>query len=247
MSNIKVVRKTKNYTTVDNGYLRNDKLSLKAKGLLTVAFSHSDTYQINISGLSATMKEGKSSIRSTVNELIDIGYCERKQLRTETGFGKWEYTFYEVLPNTEKNEETLENVKLENHTTQNPTQRKTNLKNNQLKNKSITKVIPKETYRSFKHLDISIEKASELIESYDKEKLDDILDKIENWKGNKKYTNLFLTAKNWLKREHGVPQQGVYEWTIGEEPQVYKGTKEEYEKAYKVYTAMGMLVKLKNK
>jgi predicted transcriptional regulator len=241
MSNLKVVRKTKNFTTVDNAYLRSIKLSLKAKGLLTVIFSHSEKYDINISGLSASLQEGKSTVRTAIEELIENGYCKRIQKRNETGFGKWEYTFYE---SPELNQ-TLENVTLENQTSENRTQRITNLKNNQIKNKSITKVIPKETYRSFNHLEISVEKASELTEGYSKEKLDEILDKIENWKGNKKYTNLYLTAKNWLKREYGEPKQGEYVWVIGQNPKLHKGTKEEYEKAYVSYTAMGMDIKLK--
>lgn len=240
MSNVKVVRKTKNYTTVDNGYLRSDKLTLKAKGLLTVVLSHNDTYQITISGLSATLKEGKDAIRNGIIELMDNGYCEREQTRNNGGsFSKWDYTFYE--------EPKSETPTTENPTTVNPTQRITNLKNNQSKNKSKTNVLPKETYRSFLHLHITEEKALTLINDYDKEKLDDILDKIENWKGNKKYTDLYLTAKNWLKREHGIGSKGKYEWTIGDETYVYSGTKEEYEKAYKVYTAMGMEVKLKSK
>jgi hypothetical protein len=60
----------------------------------------------------------------------------------------------------------------------------------------------KNTYRSFKHLTLSEFDFNRLINSgYTKIQIDDILDKIENWKGNNKYSNLYLTSLQWLKKE----------------------------------------------
>ena len=55
-------------------------------------------------------------------------------------------------------------------------------------------------YKSFKHLSISVEEFNKLSIDYTKKQIDDILDQIENNANNKKYTSLYLTAKNWLKR-----------------------------------------------
>lgn len=64
---------------------------------------------------------------------------------------------------------------------------------------------PKEVYRSFNKLSITVEDFKKLEELYGKSKVDSILDDVENYKDNKKYTSLYLTAKKWLKKEHGDP------------------------------------------
>ncbi len=61
-------------------------------------------------------------------------------------------------------------------------------------------------YRKFAHLEISIIDFEVLEKIYSKDDIDNTLDKIENYRGNKKYKSLFLTAKNWLKKDINVKQ-----------------------------------------
>lgn len=61
----------------------------------------------------------------------------------------------------------------------------------------------KDIYMSFKHLKITKAECIKLHENYTKEQIDTVLDSIQNYKGNSKYVSLYLTAKNWLKKEHG--------------------------------------------
>ena len=56
-------------------------------------------------------------------------------------------------------------------------------------------------YRSFAHLSISKKEFSKLEQDYTKQQIDEIIDSIENFKNNKKYKSLYLTCKNWLKKE----------------------------------------------
>ena len=56
-------------------------------------------------------------------------------------------------------------------------------------------------YRSFAHLSMSVAEFKKLEVDYEKQTIDSCLDSIENFKNNKKYKSLYLTCKNWLKKE----------------------------------------------
>lgn len=60
------------------------------------------------------------------------------------------------------------------------------------------------SYRKFKHLEISEQQVHKLEEHWSREQIDEILDRIENFAKNKKYSDLYLTAKNWLKKEYPI-------------------------------------------
>lgn len=55
-------------------------------------------------------------------------------------------------------------------------------------------------YRSFAHLSITNADVEKLLSKYSIDDIDEVLDSIENFKGNKKYTSLYLTASKWLSK-----------------------------------------------
>lgn len=56
-------------------------------------------------------------------------------------------------------------------------------------------------YRAFAHLKITEEEFEKLkSEWYTTEQIDGILDEIQNYKKNTKYSSLLITSRNWLKR-----------------------------------------------
>ena len=61
-------------------------------------------------------------------------------------------------------------------------------------------VISKDIYRSFAHLSITNADVEKLLNKYSIDDIDEVLDSIENFKGNKKYTSLYLTASKWLSK-----------------------------------------------
>ena len=89
------VIKSKDYTTICNRIFKDRRLSLKAKGLLAMLLSFSDSWKLSISGLEAILKEGKASIRTTMNELIKYGYIEKEHIREDGMFMGVDYTVFE--------------------------------------------------------------------------------------------------------------------------------------------------------
>ena len=61
-------------------------------------------------------------------------------------------------------------------------------------------VISKDIYRSFAHLSITNADVEKLLNKYSIDDINEVLDSIENFKGNKKYTSLYLTASKWLSK-----------------------------------------------
>ena len=88
--------KNADYTTISNVFLRDDGLSLKAKGLLAVVLSLPEAWDFSIVGLCSVIKEGKACVYSAIDELKARGYCIVVTNRNEKGVivGN-DYTFFE--------------------------------------------------------------------------------------------------------------------------------------------------------
>ena len=90
------VAKTKDYTVMSNYHLKDRRLSLKAKGLLTVMLSLPDSWNYTLHGLTAINQEGVDAIREAVRELEQAVYVVRSRTRNPKGqLANAEYVIYE--------------------------------------------------------------------------------------------------------------------------------------------------------
>ena len=97
------VERNGNYTTMSNYHLQDRELSLKAKGLLSMCLSLTDSWDYSVNGLVAISKEGRTSVLSGLKELEQAGYIRREQKRGPDGkLGKIEYCIYEQRQPTDE-------------------------------------------------------------------------------------------------------------------------------------------------
>ena len=79
------IEKTRDYTVMSNHHLRNARLSLKSKGLLSMMLSLPEDWNYTTRGLAKICKEGTDSIGSALKELERAGYIVRNRLRDSKG------------------------------------------------------------------------------------------------------------------------------------------------------------------
>ncbi len=125
------VERNKGYTVMSNYHLRDNNLSLKAKGLLSQMLSLPEDWDYTLAGLSHINRESKDAIRSAINELEKAGYIVRKQMVDNHGkFGANEYIIREFpQPLSEKplsGNPATENPVSANPSSENSTQLNTN-------------------------------------------------------------------------------------------------------------------------
>ena len=90
------IERTRDYTVMSNHHLRNEKLSLKAKGLLSMMLSLPEDWNYSTRGLATICKEGVDAIGGALRELETAGYIVRHQLRDKNGrISDTEYVIYE--------------------------------------------------------------------------------------------------------------------------------------------------------
>ena len=90
------VERTSDYTVMSNYHLRDKRLSLKAKGLLSQMLSLPEDWDYTLAGLCYINRESKDAIRTAIRELEQAGYIRRRQTTDRGGkFAGNEYTIYE--------------------------------------------------------------------------------------------------------------------------------------------------------
>jgi hypothetical protein len=101
----------KNFTSAPNEWLRDDRISFKAKGLLLYLLSHEVGYNITFNQIERETRDGIAAIRAGIEELIQAGYLEVQQTKDENGYNAG---LSYLLKNPTCENPTLENPTLEN-------------------------------------------------------------------------------------------------------------------------------------
>ena len=129
-------KKNENFTVISNEILKNENVSLKAKGLHCVIMGLPDNWDFTIKGMAAILKDKTTAIYSAINELIEVGYCKRiyytKEYEGKKVRGGVEYIFYENL--------NLENLNLDNLNLENQPQIRTKGKKELITNENTNSI-----------------------------------------------------------------------------------------------------------
>lgn len=94
---IRIQKKQRNFVILDKGFLNDDRLSFKAKGILAYLLSKPDGWKVIVKDLVNHAKDGRKSVYSGLRELKECGYYKKIPVRDETGgrIDHWESIVFE--------------------------------------------------------------------------------------------------------------------------------------------------------
>ena len=76
------------FTQIPNSWLRDARLTFKARGILALVMSHVAGWSLSINLLAEQNKEGRDAIRTAILELEKYGYLSRSQVNEGGSFGE---------------------------------------------------------------------------------------------------------------------------------------------------------------
>ena len=83
------------YIVMGNYHLKDKRLGLKAKGLLSLMLSLPDSWDYSLLGLASICIESKETIRKTLNELKENKYIKVIESRNDNERFDYDYIIYE--------------------------------------------------------------------------------------------------------------------------------------------------------
>ena len=94
---IRIQKKRNNFVMLDKGFLEDDRLSFKAKGILAYLLSKPDGWKVIVKDLVNNSADGKKAIYSGLRELKTYGYYKKEPVRDESNrvISHWESVIYE--------------------------------------------------------------------------------------------------------------------------------------------------------
>ncbi len=100
MQRIKV-KKDRDFIVLNYKFLKDQRLTLKAKGLMAYLLALPEDWKIYVSQLTDILPEGKAAIYAAMKELKCAGYLKVEQQRTKGKITSVNYTLFEISPLTD--------------------------------------------------------------------------------------------------------------------------------------------------
>ena len=94
-------KRERGYTNIANNIMDDETISYKAVGIFVSMWRKPDGWDFNIQALANDHKDGKKSVSSGLDELIEHGYVQRIANRNKGQFGGYDYVLHEV-PKSQK-------------------------------------------------------------------------------------------------------------------------------------------------
>lgn len=116
------MRFEKDFTVVPNAWARDERLSLKARGLLALLMSHAEGWESSVDSLTGD-RDGPSAVKSGLRELENAGYLRRVRVNAEAGKFSWRAELFD--PHV-SDQPSVENRPVDNRDPKNTTSKKTN-------------------------------------------------------------------------------------------------------------------------
>ena len=218
MDSIRRIKKQNNFTAVNNEFIRDEKLSWKAKGIIIYLLSLPDDWKIYLSELANHAKDGRDSTYNGIKELIENGYCRRTEVRDSNGtFAGYNYEISDTKDfQPQKEISQTEKPQTENPFTDNPQLLNTN--NNKELNEPNTDItnnkknIDKKKTKNFIKPTLEQVKAYVVLNGYvmDAEQFYDYYES-NGWKGGKSPMKSWEAAiRNWVRNEKKYNNNGIY-------------------------------------
>jgi len=85
------------YVIIRKTVFDDERLSLKAKGLMAYLLSKPNNWKAHVTEIAKNNADGVTAVRSAVNELIAFGYASRVQNRENGRIVSWELSFMRFL------------------------------------------------------------------------------------------------------------------------------------------------------
>ena len=90
----RIASRHKPFAQLGNGMLRDQRLSLEARGALSFILSYPENWKFHEAWFCRETGIGRDKARRIIRELLDVGYCHRRRRRAPDGtLGAAEYIF----------------------------------------------------------------------------------------------------------------------------------------------------------